>query len=144
VLICFEDTFPHIARQELGSDTDILINITNDGWFGEGAAQWQQAATGLFRAVENHLPLVRCANNGITCWIDARGVLREIFRNDTGNVYGQGFLTAEIPLTSESATHGQTFYTRHGDWFGWICVGVGAVLLTARIAKRKAKSVLPP
>src|SRR5262249_26467316 len=62
VLICFEDVFPQLAREEIDPDTDFLVNVTNDGWFDEGAAQWQQAASGLFRAVENHLPLVRCSN----------------------------------------------------------------------------------
>jgi apolipoprotein N-acyltransferase len=137
VLICFEDTFPHLACEEVEADMDFLVNLTNDGWFGESAAQWQQAATGLFRAVENHLPLVRCANNGLTCWVDARGVLQEIFRDDSGSVYGKGFLTTEIPIPAEGVRHKLTFYTRHGDWFGWGCIGITVLLLTGRLAKHK-------
>ncbi len=142
VLICYEDTFPHLAREGLGPDIDLLVNLTNDGWFGEGAAQWQQAATSLFRAVENHVPLVRCANNGLTCWIDARGTLREILRDANGSIYSKGFLTAEIPLPPEGAAQARTFYTRHGDWFGWGCAGVGGVLLARRAAKSRSKSIL--
>jgi apolipoprotein N-acyltransferase len=135
VLICFEDTFPQLARTELKPDIDFLVNLTNDGWFGEGAAQWQQAATGLFRAVENHLPLVRCSNNGLTCWVDARGVLRDVFVDSTGNPYGKGFLTIQLPLESPGQLHALTFYTRHGDWFGWMCVLVGIALLPVRVVR---------
>jgi apolipoprotein N-acyltransferase len=139
VLICFEDTFPHLARDELRPDIDFLVNLTNDGWFGNGAAQWQQAANGLFRAVENHLPLVRCANNGLSCWVDARGVLRDVFVDNTGSVYGKGFLTVDLPLPREGTAHTLTFYTRHGDLFGWSCAAVGLALPAARLAKRKSK-----
>lgn len=135
VLICFEDTFPHLAREELRPDIDLLVNLTNDGWFGEGAAQWQQAATGLFRAVENHLPLIRCSNNGLTCWVDANGVMRDVFVDATGNVYGKGYLVARIPLPPEGTAHSLTFYTRHGDWFGWSCTAVGGLLLVWRLSQ---------
>jgi apolipoprotein N-acyltransferase len=142
VLICFEDVFPHLARNDVRADTDFLLNLTNDGWFGEGSAQWQQAATGLFRAVENRLPLLRCSNNGVTCWIDSRGVLREVFRDQSGRIYGKGFLTAEIPLADGARNHKPTFYTRHGDWFGWVCVGFGCLALTRRVAKLKTRAAL--
>jgi apolipoprotein N-acyltransferase len=135
VLICFEDTFPQVAREQLRPDIDFLVNLTNDGWFGEDGAQWQQAATGLFRAVENHLPLVRCANNGLTCWVDARGVLRDVFVDAKGSVYGKGFLTVELPLPAAGDTHALTFYTRHGDWFGWSCVAIGLTFLVVRLKK---------
>jgi apolipoprotein N-acyltransferase len=62
VVICFEDIFPHLVRsyvQSVGSDLDFLLNLTNNGWFGESSAQWQHAAGAIFRAVENGLPLVR-------------------------------------------------------------------------------------
>jgi apolipoprotein N-acyltransferase len=58
VLICFEDIFPHLAREYADEDTDFLVNITNNGWFGEGAAQWQHGTSAVFRAIENGLPLV--------------------------------------------------------------------------------------
>ena len=132
VLICFEDVFPQLAREETRPETDLLINLTNDGWFGEGAAQWQQAATGLFRTVENHLPLVRCANNGLTCRVDANGILREIFRDPAGSVYGKGFLITEIPLRPEGSNESPTFYTRHGDWFGWTASAVALVVVLLR------------
>jgi len=136
VLICFEDVFPHVARQAAREDTDFLVNLTNNGWFGEGAAQWQHAAGALFRAIENDLPLLRCSNNGLTCWVDARGRLRQLFQNKEGSVYGAGVMTADIPLLPLGGRRRPTFYHRHGDGFGWGCVGVAAGTLAWRLARR--------
>ncbi len=136
VLICFEDVFPHVARQAAREDTDFLVNLTNNGWFGEGAAQWQHAASALFRAIENDLPLLRCSNNGLTCWVDARGRLRQLFQNKEGSVYGAGVMTADIPLLPLGGRRRPTFYHRHGDGFGWGCVGVAAGTLAWRLARR--------
>jgi apolipoprotein N-acyltransferase len=133
-LICFEDTFPGTARASAGNDVDFLVNLTNDGWFGNGAAQWQHMATAVFRTVENNLPLIRCANNGVSCWIDASGRVQEIFKDLAGGVYGAGALTVDIPVTRSGAGRTPTFYHRHGDWFGWACVVV-AVLVSIRSKK---------
>jgi apolipoprotein N-acyltransferase len=131
-LICFEDMFPQLGRRAIQDDTGFLVNLTNDGWFGQSAEQWQHMAGAVFRAVENGVPLVRCCNNGVTCWIDAHGRVREIFRDKSGSVYGAGTLTIDLPLE----THAPTFYNRHGDWFGWSCVGIAIVLSAARIFRR--------
>lgn len=140
VLICFEDVFPQIGRDSVEPDTDFLVNITNDGWFGESAAQWQQAATAVFRTVENRVPLVRCTNTGLTCWIDAWGRMRDIFRDSKGSIYGEGFLTVELPVLSAAERGGPTFYNRHGDWFGWSCVALfGGVLALRLVGKLRAR-----
>jgi apolipoprotein N-acyltransferase len=135
VLICYEDIFPHVVREYADDDTDFLVNLTNNGWFGEGAAQWQHAAGALFRAVENGVPLVRCSNNGLTGWVDAHGRLRQVFRDDRGTIYGAGFLTAEIPLLGVGEKRAPTFYREHGDWFGWVCVGIAVIMLIGRILR---------
>jgi apolipoprotein N-acyltransferase len=121
VLICFEDVFAHSAREYVDEDTDFLVNITNDGWFGEGAAQRQHAAAAAFRSVENHVPLVRCSNTGLTCWIDAQGRFQQVFHDAQERIYGPGFMTAKIPVLN-GGTRAPTFYRQHGDWFGWSCV----------------------
>jgi apolipoprotein N-acyltransferase len=136
-LICFEDVFPELTRKYAQDDTDFLVNLTNDGWFGEGAAQWQQAAAAVFRAVENGVPLVRSSNNGLTCWVDANGRLREIFRDKTGSVYGVGAMTIELPLSQPGEKRAPTFYNQHGDWFGWLCVGVTGILLVVNISGQR-------
>ncbi|HEX7570425.1 MAG TPA: apolipoprotein N-acyltransferase [Verrucomicrobiae bacterium] len=133
-LICFEDVFPGTARAAAAGGPDLLVNLTNDGWFGESAEQWQHLANAVFRAVENGVPLVRCANNGVTGWIDAHGRVREIFRTSAGSEYGPGALTVEIPLPAATEKPAPTFYQRHGDWFGWGCA---AWVLAALIARRK-------
>jgi apolipoprotein N-acyltransferase len=136
-LICYEDTFPQLGRESASYDTDFLVNLTNDGWFGEGAAQWQQAACATFRAVENGLPLVRCANTGLTCWIDEAGRIREIFSDKTGSVYGAGFVTMTIPITENRTP---TFYHQHGDWFGWSCLAFSTLAAGRQcLARRKSK-----
>ena len=89
--------------------------------------------------MENGVPLVRCCNNGVTCWIDAHGRVREVFKDKTGRIYGVGAMTFELPLPDEKPT--ATFYNRHGDWFGWSCVATTAALLCARFFQRK-KSVV--
>ncbi|MGZ5529485.1 MAG: apolipoprotein N-acyltransferase [Limisphaerales bacterium] len=125
VLICFEDMFPTEARQHVVNDTDFLVNLTNDGWFGHAAEQWQQAIGGVFRAVENGVPLVRCTNDGLTCWIDSDGRIRETFRDAESKIYGEGYLVTEIPVHQK---HEQTVYNRYGDVFGWTCFGITALL----------------
>ena len=122
VLICFEDVFPQLARKYVFDDTDFLVNLTNDGWFDEGPAQWQHAASAVFRAVENAVPLVHCSNNGLTCWVDSRGVMRDIFVSQKSGIYGRGYLTVRIPTLFPGENRAPTFYREHGDWFGWGCV----------------------
>ena len=129
VLICFEDIFPDFVREYADDDTDFLVNITNDGWFGSGSAQWQQAAAAAFRAVENGLPLLRCANTGLTCWIDAHGHLQDIFHDAQGTVYGPGSTTVEIPLLAPGEKRVPTYYHQYGDRFGWVCVVVAVGLI---------------
>lgn len=131
-LICFEDMFPQTARKAAAGGAAFLINLTNDGWFGQSAEQWQHEVSSIARTVENGIPLVRCCNNGITCWIDATGREREIFHDAAGTVYGPGTMIFDLPLHA----HSPTFYTRHGDWFGWGCAGVTVLILAARLRAR--------
>jgi apolipoprotein N-acyltransferase len=143
-LICFEDVFPHYAREHVADDTDILLNLTNDGWFGNSAAQKQQGMNAVFRAVENGVPLVRCTNNGLTCWVDENGRVREVFKDTDGTIYGEGYLVSKIALRSSMQKKSPTFYNRHGDWFGWGCVGLGALLLVGSLRRRSPSSTAVP
>ncbi len=136
VLICFEDTFPHVAREYVTPQTDFLLNLTNDGWFGKSAAQWQHAAIAVFRAVENGMPLVRATNNGLTCWVDARGGLHDVYFPGSRNIYRAGIKLARVPLLPPGQTRHLTFYTRHGDWFGWSCVALTSASCLLLFARR--------
>jgi apolipoprotein N-acyltransferase len=133
VLICFEDIFPHLAREYVNEDTDFLVNLTNNGWFGEGAAQWQHAVSALFRAVENGRSLIRCSNNGLTCWVDPCGRLRRILSDEHGRIYGKGTLRLDIPIRERGAS--ATFYNRHGDVFGWACAGWASLAFASRVVR---------
>jgi len=133
-LICFEDTFPEEGREHVNAGTDFLVNLTDDGWFGNGTELWQHAANAVFRAVENGVPLVRCTNTGLTCWIDAQGRIREVFRT-SGQVTGEGFILVDIPLRLPGE-EGRTFYNRKGDWFGWSCCAASLALLAGTFRPR--------
>jgi apolipoprotein N-acyltransferase len=124
VSICFEDCFPDEVRGHVDQDTDFILNLTNDGWFGESVVQWQHAVTGLFRAVENGVPLVRCCNNGLTCWVDAKGRLHDIYFPGSENIYQEGYKIVEVPLRRGDSGNHRTIYNRYGDWFGWGCIGI--------------------
>jgi apolipoprotein N-acyltransferase len=131
VLICFEDTFPHLVREYVEPNTDLLVNLTNNGWFGESAAQWQHAATAVFRAVENRIPLVRCANNGLTCWVDTVGAMHDLYFPDSPDIYKAGFKIVTVPVLGSGETRRLSFYTRYGEVFGWSCFALTIANLAA-------------
>jgi apolipoprotein N-acyltransferase len=142
VLICFEDVFPHCGRNHVSAETDFLLNLTNNGWFGESAAQWQHAANAVFRAVENGLPLVRCANNGLTCWVDSVGRLHEVYFDQSEDIYRAGFKIAHVPLIDPEERRSPTLYFQYGDWFGWSCVGLSVGLVAVRGLSRQRRTPL--
>jgi apolipoprotein N-acyltransferase len=82
-LICFEDTVPHVVRQialasdQDGNRADVLVNLTNDGWFRGSSELDQHLITSLFRCIETRRPMVRAVNTGISAFIDANGCIRE-------------------------------------------------------------------
>lgn len=131
-LICFEDVMPYLARASGEKPTDLLINLSNDGWFKDSAAQIQHGSLAAFRCIENGLPMIRCGNNGLTCWIDPAGRLQGIESlRDTSEVYGRGFKTFQVPV---GWTHSPTVYQRGGHTFemGSITVSLLLVLYTFR------------
>jgi apolipoprotein N-acyltransferase len=133
VLICYEDLFPHEVRECLDEQTDYLLNLTNDGWFGNSGAQWLHTVNALFRAVELHVPLIRCCNNGITCWIDTCGQLHNVYFPGSRNEYESGFKIVEVPLAGSQAGQHPTFYRQFGDVFGWGCVTLVTFLALTRL-----------
>ena len=137
MLICFEDAFPSLARKATDPNTDFLVNLTNDGWFGESSAQWQHAVTSVFRAIENGVPLVRCTNNGITCWVDAFGRIQELHSSEPLDVYKPGVRLAKIPLRLPEFKGQSTFYNEYGDVFGIGC----AISMLVGVVRFKFKTV---
>ena len=134
-VICFEDVFPHGVRGHVRPGTDFLLELTNDGWFGRGAAQWQHLANAVFRAVENGVALVRCTNNGVTGWVDATGVVREQLGERGDSVHAEGFVVVRVPVGLGDA--GRTVYARHGDVLGWGCAAAACwMVIRARLARK--------
>lgn len=143
-LICFEDTVGDLVRQFVRRDADLLVNITNDGWFLHSAGSEQHLANAVFRCVENRRPMMRAANTGVTCFVDEFGRVTQILRDDTGSTFTPGVLTGTIDLGLAPASPsggGQdrqlTFYTRHGELFAQGCAAVTALALGVILIRRK-------
>lgn len=135
-LICFEDTVGRVARAPVRLGAQVLVNLTNDGWFGHSAACEQQLAESVFRAVENRRPLVRCANTGVTAFVNAQGKVERVLRAENGSPFIAGVLAGEIraPIQPE-----MTFYTRHGELFSGSC-GLAALAAAALGGWRRRES----
>ena len=78
VLICFEDTLPYLSRRAVKEGARLLVNQTNDAWFERSWASRQHMAHCVFRCIENRVPAVRCANNGVSCFIDSNGTIMDL------------------------------------------------------------------
>lgn len=114
-VICFEDTVPHVVRRFFSerspdAEPDVLVNISNDGWFNGSAEHDLHLAIGVFRAVENRAPLVRSSNMGYTAWVDGNGEIRGMLPKRT-----QGSLLADVLLDDRRG-----IYSRIGDIFAQI------------------------
>ncbi len=127
-LICFESIFPSMARRFVDSGANLLLNITNDFWFGDTAAPVQHAEMSIFRAVETRTPLLRCANTGISMVVDSFG--RVTHRTGT---FVEGFVRAAVSPPGKGS-----YYVRHGEWFvRWLAGLTGALVVCAAIAPRR-------
>ncbi len=124
VLICYEAIFPDLARAAVNSGAKALVNITNDGWFGNSAAPYQHLAMAGFRAVENRVWLFRAANTGISAVYDPAGRLVASLP-----LMEQGALVYKVPRYPEAGS----FYTHHGDIFAWIIIGFLATMILTNL-----------
>jgi apolipoprotein N-acyltransferase len=142
-LICFEDTVGDLVRHFVLNGADVLVDVTNDGWFLKSAGSKQHLANALFRCVENRRPMVRATNTGVTCFINQFGRITQILQDDTGSTFTEGVLTGLIdvpqePALSDSRTDRQlTFYSRHGELFAKCCAGVTVVTALIALLKRR-------
>lgn len=131
-LICFEDLFPEMARKFVHNGADFLVNITNDAWYRYSPATYQHCQSAVFRAVENRVPVVRCANTGVSCFIDRDGRIIKTLDDGAGKqLFFAGYAEAVLPIAAGAAP---TVYNRYGDYFIWACwffVFIGAALYFA-------------
>ncbi len=106
VLICYEAIFPRLAIRQVEHGADVLVNLTNDAWFGRTSAPFQHLSMSVFRAVETRLPLVRAANTGISAFVDSRGrILRQ------SRLFREAVIVSDVHPSKGPPT----FYARHGD-----------------------------
>lgn len=111
VLVCFESIFTDPARAEVLRDARMLVNITNDEWFGRSGALWQHAAMSVFRAVEHRLPVLRAANTGLTFFVDPWGRIV-----DSGPVFEDYTALGALPVPARPPARPP--FTRLGDVVG--------------------------
>ncbi|UCF92577.1 MAG: apolipoprotein N-acyltransferase [Desulfobacterales bacterium] len=118
VTICWENIFPDLVRRFIQDGAQFLVNITNEAWFGKTAAPYQFLSMSVFRAVENRVFVVRCANTGISCFIDPCGrVLDRVKSRNGDDIFVRGVLTASV-VPQDS----RTLYTQYGDWIVWFSI----------------------
>jgi apolipoprotein N-acyltransferase len=120
-LICYEDVFPQLARLSTVGGANVLVVVTNNGWFGEGGAAYQHAAHSVLRAVETRRPVLRCGNAGWSGWIDEFGNVRQVVKNAKDTIYFRGMKTIEVSRDVRWVGR-NSFYTEYGDWFVLVCV----------------------
>ena len=124
--ICFENTMPHLLRWHVaelarrGQRPDVLINLTNDGWFWGSSILDMQLDCAIFQAVELRRPFLVAANTGFSAWIDGNGTVR-----------AQGPRRAKEKLVAEVVPDGRTsWYEIWGDWPA-LCCTLFALLMAA-------------
>lgn len=111
MLICYEAVFPELARKRVLHGATLIVNISNDAWFGKSSAPYQHLESARWRAVETKRPVIRSTNTGISAFIDHFGNVRS----------STGLFKAETLVDSVKPCTGKTFYVRYGDVFVLLC-----------------------
>jgi len=122
MFICYESIFPDEVRQGPLQGAQVLLNISNDGWYGDSGAWKQHLQQTQMRAIENERWLLSATNTGMTAAIDPYG---RIVASTPRKI--RTTLTAPYALSTVT-----TFYTRHGDWFAYLCAIISAGALIMR------------
>jgi apolipoprotein N-acyltransferase len=124
--ICYESAFPELVRRFPNAGAEMLVNLTNDSYFGRTQARQQHLMLARMRAAENRRWLLRATNNGVTAAIDPAGRVVERFpeyRRTAGRL--------RFNWIGE-----KTLYTRYGDWFAWTCLAAGLAAAALSYARR--------
>jgi apolipoprotein N-acyltransferase len=126
VFICYESIFGDELRHFALNGAQVLVNISDDGWYGDTSAPWEHLDMARMRAIENHRWLLRATNTGITAAIDPEGRI-------TTTIPRHIRTSVQVPFGFEDDL---TFYTRHGDWFAWLCALATALLLSLGLTRK--------
>jgi apolipoprotein N-acyltransferase len=119
VVICYEGIFPDLFRQFVRDGAQLMVNMTNDAWFGRTSGPEQHLTMYPFRAVEHRVSVVRAANTGVSAFIAPSGIITRRL-----HLFDRGVMTESVPLRTR-----KTLFTRLGDWLGLLSLGVSTVVL---------------
>jgi len=127
-LICYEDLMPELSRAFVKtSQANVLVNLTNDAWYGRTVAPWQHARLAQWRAIETRRSLLRVTNTGVTALVNAKGEMGE-----TLPIFSPAVLKAQVEILE-----GETLYVRFGDWFAWGITFISAAIILLRLRRRE-------
>ena len=119
-LICYEDLMPELSRKFVSeARSNLLVNLTNDAWYGRSVGPWQHLWLSQSRAIETRRSLLRVTNTGVTSLINAKGEL----------VKSLPLFTAADMQTEVEILNGETYYVRFGDWFAWALTAISIAIV---------------
>jgi apolipoprotein N-acyltransferase len=125
IVICYEGIFPDLFREFVNNGARVMVNMTNDGWFGRTSGPAQHLTMYPFRAVEHRIAVVRAANTGVSAFIAPSGqIVRHL------GLFERGILADRVPLR-----HGRTLFTRWGDWVAWLSLSLAAASVGAALRR---------
>lgn len=131
VFICYESVFGDEIRQFVDKGAQVLVNLSDDGWYGDTSAPWEHLDMVRMRAIENHRWVLRSTNTGVTASIDPYGrVVDQMSR------HVRGALLANFNYIGDL-----TFYTRYGDWIAWICALVTTLLVIVGLIRSRRQAI---
>jgi len=129
-LICYEDLMPDLARKFVSETrANILVNLTNDAWYGRSVGPWQHLRLAQSRAIETRRTLLRVTNTGVTSVVNAKGEL----------VQTLPMFTPAVIQTEVEILNGETYYVSFGDWFAWGITAITVGLVLFRLKRRLKK-----
>jgi apolipoprotein N-acyltransferase len=129
VVICYESVFPDLVRKFTERGAQFLVIITNDGWFGRTSGPFQHAQIAVLRAIENRVWIARCANTGISGFIDPLGKVHN--KTKLGE---RSIVTASMLLIND-----RTFFTKHGYLVFYCILFINGIFLLLTFFKSLAK-----
>ncbi len=131
-MVCYESIFPEFVAQFVDKGAEFLVFTTNDSWWGNTSGARQHNQYSILRAVENRRWVVRCANGGISSFVDPMGKMY-----DQTEMYTETYIQRAIePLQNK------TFYSEHGDWLARICASITGLFLFISIGYRLYRKLL--
>ena len=126
-LICYEDLMPDLARKFVGETrANVLVNLTNDAWYGKSVGPWQHLHLAQSRAIETRRTLLRVTNTGVTSLVNAKGELVRVLPM---------FTSAVMPIDVDVLNE-MTYYVQFGDWFAWLMTIATFALILFRVSRR--------